>query len=111
MNKTERDAKNRYEAYRKGLFDRRKTHDLGVLKAGIEDDECGTNHTPTPEEIAEACEAFRAGWSEATRARRSGLPTCDTIRVYTISIGRSGIEFAASELCADTSASAGNDGS
>ena len=35
------------------------------------------NHDPTPAEIKAACEAIRAGWSEAETRRRSAWCECE----------------------------------
>ena len=62
MDRTERAAKDQYERYRLGLADRERIKRLGLLEAGItEDEEDACKHTPTLEEIAEACKAFRRG--------------------------------------------------
>lgn len=47
---------------------------------------------PTPDQIAEACEAIRKGWSECETARRRGLRKSDGDRWEIPTVRESGAE-------------------
>lgn len=86
MNGIERAARAQHERYRLGVANRERINRLEEMRAQIEDDEFECNHTPTTEEIAEACEAFRREWTPAIRAARR-VEIVDPVSVSEVSEG------------------------